>query len=258
MGSRGLTQLVTSRGIAYGIRGSGASVVLLHGWCLNRRLWMYQEEALAQRFRVITPDLPGFGLSAGLDGPYSLERYADELDLLLAELECASATIVGFAFGAVVAMALAARGSSEVALLVLISMPSAAHAPYERMPRSMRRDWPEFARRSAQAICKNSPSQATLDWLEGLFVATPLPVALSTVELLAAFEPLPLARFVTVPTLVVHGALDDIVPPDVSRACAEQMPRARVEVVPNAGHLVLIDQKDRLTELLLEFLSDVS
>ena len=219
---------------------------------------MYQEEALAQRFRVITPDLPGFGLSSDLDGPYTLERYADELDALLTELDCADGAVVGFAFGAVVAMALAARESSRIGQLVLIATPSSARAPYEKMPRSMRRDWPEFARRSALAICKNSPSQATLDWLDRMFVATPLPVALATVALLAEFEPLPLARFVTVPTLLVHGALDDIVSHDVSRACAEQMPQARFELVPDAGHLVLIDQKQRVSELLLEFIADVS
>jgi proline iminopeptidase len=63
---------------------------------------------------------------------------------------------------------------------------------------------------------------------------------------------------VKAPTLLVHGALDDIVPPDVSLACADQMPRARVEVLPDSGHLVLIDQKERLSELLLGFIADVS
>jgi pimeloyl-ACP methyl ester carboxylesterase len=249
-----MTLARTARGLHYGRIGQGSPVVLLHGWCLNRRLWMYQEEALSSHATVYSPDLPGFGESAHLDGPYDIDRYATELRLFLDELELTDALVVGFAFGAAVAMALAARDDARIGQLVLIGPPSGATAPYDRMSRAMRRDWPEFARRSALAICKQPHSEATLSWLAGLFEATSLPVALATVELLRTFEPLPLASAVRVPTLVVHGALDDVVPVRVSQTCVERMPCARIEVVPDSGHLVVLDQKERLTRILLECL----
>jgi non-heme chloroperoxidase len=245
----------TSRGLVYGDRGEGSPVVLLHGWCLNRRLWMYQEEALAAGHRVISPDLPGFGASSGLAGPYTIERYAAELGAFLAELRLERAVVAGFAFGAAVAMALAAEDGSRLGGLVLVGTPSAATASYDRMPRAMRRDWPEFARRSAVAICKQPQSEATLAWLGGMFGATPLPVALETVGLLGEFEPAPLAPGVRVRSLLVHGAQDDVVPVEVSRACAGSMPEARLEVVADSGHLVLLDQKGQMTELLRSFLA---
>jgi pimeloyl-ACP methyl ester carboxylesterase len=77
-------------------------------------------------------------------------------------------------------------------------------------------------------------------------------VALETVALLGAFEPLPLAPSIEVPTTFVHGADDDVVPVAVSQACANVMPRARLEVVPESGHLVVLDQKERLNQLLLD------
>ncbi len=251
-----MTQYVrrtTSRGIVCSDRGEGSPVVLLHGWCLNRNLWMYQEEALAAGHRVICPDLSGFGESAVLAGPYTLDRYAAELLELLSELRVEGALVAGFAFGAAVAMAAAAEDSSRLAGLVLVGTPSAATAAYDRMPRAMRRDWPEFARRSAVAICKQPQSDATLAWLAAMFGATPLPVALETVTLLGAFEPVPLAPRVTVRSLLVHGAQDDVVPVEVARACAQAMPDAQVEVVDDCGHLVVLDQKDRLTELIRGF-----
>jgi non-heme chloroperoxidase len=240
----------SARGVVYSDRGSGPPVVLVHGWCLNRRLWMYQEAALIATRRVICLDLPGFGDSAGLAGPYDLQRYGAELAAFLEELDLGDPTVCGFAFGAGVAMAAVADHGVRPAELVLIGVPSAATAAYDRMPRAMRRDWPEFARRSASAICKQPQSEATLAWLAAMFGATPLPVALETVDLLGAFEPLPIAPRIEVPTVLVHGADDDVVPVSVSQACADAMPRARLEVVAESGHLVVLDQKERLSELL--------
>ena len=247
------TVRASARGLVYSERGTGQPVVLVHGWCLNRRLWMYQEEALAGERRVLCVDLPGFGDSAGLAGPYTLDRYAAELSELVREVSAEGAVVAGFAFGAAVAMAAAAEEPSCFGGLVLIGTPSAATAAYDRMPRAMRRDWPEFARRSALAICKQPHSEATLAWLAAIFEATPLPVALETVALLGGFEPVPLAPRVGVRSLLVHGAQDDVVPVDISQRCADAMPDARLEVVEDSGHLVVLDQKDRLTELISSF-----
>jgi pimeloyl-ACP methyl ester carboxylesterase len=245
------TVATSARGIVYSDRGSGPTFVLLHGWCLSRRLWMYQEAALLANHRVVCPDLPGFGDSADLAGPYDLQRYGAELAAFLHEVGGANPVVCGFAFGAVVAMAAVAEHGARPGQLVLIGVPSAATAAYDRMPRAMRRDWPEFARRSAVAVCKQPQSDATLDWLTRMFGATPLPVALATVALLGDFEPLPMAPRIDIPTLLVHGADDDVVPLSVSRACADAMPRARLEVIPDSGHLVILDQKERVNELLL-------
>jgi len=248
------TERTSARGIAYRSLGSGAPIVLLHGWCLDRRMWMYQEEALAATHRVISPDLPGFGASRGLAGPYTLERYTDELAALLAELGAHGATVCGFAFGAMVALSTVAAGKGrDIGRVIAIGVPSASTAPYPRMPKAMRRDWPEFARRSAQAILKNVPSPATLDWLAAMYGATALPVALAGVEILASFEPAAIVQGVTVPTLFIHGADDDVVPPRVSQECAAKMRDARVELVAGSGHLAVLDQPQRVAELIAAF-----
>ena len=121
------------------------------------------------------------------------------------------------------------------------------------MPKAMRRDWPDFALRSARAILKYPPSETTVDWLGAMFGATPLPVAIATLDILAQFEPTAIAPRVTVPTLFIHGQDDDIVPPDVSRSCAALMPDAKVELVERSGHLAVLDQPVRVTELIAAF-----
>ena len=108
--------------------------------------------------------------------------------------------------------------------LVLVGVPSASTAAYEKMPRAMRRDWPLFAERSAAAICRGEHSTATLAWLGAMFGGTALPVALETVAVLGAFEPAEVAAQVAAPTLFVHGERDDVVPLRVSQECAARMP----------------------------------
>jgi pimeloyl-ACP methyl ester carboxylesterase len=251
------TERVSARGIAYRTMGQGRPIALLHGWCLDRRVWMYQEEALGSRAHVVSPDLPGFGMSRGLAGPYTVERYVDELARFLDELALEDVTVCGFAFGALVAMSAVASGAGQrIGRIVAIGVPSAATAPYPKMPKAMRRDWPDFARRSARAILKNSPSDATLEWLGTMYGSTALPVALATLDILAKFEPTEIAPRVTTPTIFIHGADDDIVPPEVSRSCAALMPNARVELVESSGHLAILDQPARVTELIATFALD--
>ena len=134
----------TGVGLAYSRRGTGPPVVLIHGWCLSRAMWMYQEVHLADSSCVVMPDLRGFGESRGLAAVHR-RAAADDVAAMLKELDLSGAVWVGFAFGAAVAMALAARNEPRVLGIVAIGVPSAAHAAYERMPRAMRRDWPEFA-----------------------------------------------------------------------------------------------------------------
>ena len=117
----------------------------------------------------------------------------------------------------------------------------------------MRRDWPLFAQRSAEAICHKPLSEPSRNWLAGIFAGTPLPVAVATCELLGKFDPVQIAAQVRVPALLLHGDHDTIVPVEVSRACAERMPQARLEIVPDSGHLVVLDQKESLATLVSTF-----
>src|SRR5262249_19520896 len=123
-------------------------------------------------FTVISLDLPGFGRSSAKGPPSSLDGFASELVGFINELDVRDAAVAGFAFGAAVAMIAARDPRFKARALVLVAPPSAAHAPYARMPASMRRDWPEFAHRSARAIVSQPHSDATLLWLEDMFRST--------------------------------------------------------------------------------------
>ena len=76
--------------------GAGPAVVLIHGFPLNRRMWHPQVAALtAAGYRVITPDLRGFGESDAPDGPYSMELFGDDVAALLDHLGIECAVVAG-------------------------------------------------------------------------------------------------------------------------------------------------------------------
>jgi non-heme chloroperoxidase len=253
----GVIRSQTSTGMSFSARGHGRPVVFLHGWCLNRKMWIYAEEALLPGFQVITPDLPGFGQSDHLGGPYTLDRYASDVSRLIEEEKLSDAILVGFAFGAAVALECATRFPSRLKGVVAVAVPGASHSPYSRMPKAMRRDWPDFARKSAKALFHTAQSEATLHWLEAIFAAAPLPVALETVELLSSYEPAELVGKVEIPVFFLHADHDAVAPQSLGLACAQTAPKGRLEMVPDCGHLIVLDQKVIFHERLKSFLQSV-
>ncbi|MHA6631664.1 alpha/beta fold hydrolase [Pseudonocardia sichuanensis] len=248
----------TRRGVSYRRRGTGRAVVLLHGWCLDGSLWTYEEDLLAADHEVLTPDLPGFGRSEGVAGPYSMADHADALLELLDEADVRDAVLVGFAFGADVALTAATRDDSRLAGLVLAGTTSGAQFPADKMVRSMRRDWPDFARRSAHALCPPPHSDATRDWLERIFSGSALHVGIQVAEALGEFEPLPLCAELGLPALFVHGADDAVSTVDVARACSEAAPHSQLAVLEDCRHLLVLDQRQPFHEAVASFMVGLS
>jgi pimeloyl-ACP methyl ester carboxylesterase len=244
------------RGLHYGYDGTGPVVVLVHGWCLNRQVWMYLEQALvASGHTVITPDLAGYGESGGLAPRTSLAEHAGDLTDLLDELDVEAAVLVGFAFGAGVICS--ASDYRRVGALVSIAIPSAATAPYDRMPGAIMKDWPRFAARSAQAIVPPETSAETKDWLSRMFGATRLASALAGLDILRSFEPRDMVKRWEVPAYFVHGSGDPIVPPAISKECADQFGGQYLEV-SSPAHLVVIDQKAAICTIVEDAVAAVA
>jgi len=242
--------------MVYDRRGAGPAVVLLHGWSLSGRMWMYEEAALGGRYDVITPDLPGLGRSDGMAGPHGVASHAAALLALLAEAEAQDVALVGFAYGGAVALLAARRDASRIAGIVTIGIPRSGGLPVDRMLKSMHRDWPAYARRSAEALCPGQ-SEATIRWLETMFVANRLPVAAETWADISQFEPLSVVGEIDLPILFVHGADDTFTPAVVSRECSEAAPRGRLAVVEDTGHLVPIERREWLHLTLTDFLEEI-
>jgi pimeloyl-ACP methyl ester carboxylesterase len=102
-------------------RGCGEPILLIHGLACSGADWAIQVAALEKTFRVIVPDLPGFGHSSPPRGEYAIQDFASVLWRLLDHLKIATTNIVGFSLGGAVALEMTARRPAQVRRLGLIN-----------------------------------------------------------------------------------------------------------------------------------------
>src|SRR3954470_9419844 len=116
-----MKDLVSGDGtISFDDVGEGPPVVLLHAFPLARAMWQPQVEALRDAYRVIAPDLRGFGASAAFTGPPSVERLADDVAALLDALKVRErGGVGGVSMGGYVALAFARRHPARLRALIL-------------------------------------------------------------------------------------------------------------------------------------------
>src|SRR5262249_42113318 len=105
--------------MAYTDAGAGRPVVLIHGYPFNRSLWNEQVAALSESYRVIAPDLRGFGESDSSDGPSTMNRMAQDVAGLLDHLGIPRATICSLSMGGYVTFAFYKQFPARVRALIL-------------------------------------------------------------------------------------------------------------------------------------------
>ena len=256
--------------------GTGRPVVLSHGWPLNSDSWEAQALFLADNgFRVVAHDRRGHGRSTQTWHGNEMDTYADDLAAVIDALDLRDATLVGFSTGGgEVARYVGRHGTARVAQVVLVS----AVPPYMLQTADNPGGVPvevfdgiragSLADRSQQYkdladgpfFGHNRPgadvSQGIRDafWLQGLAAGHR-----NAYECIAAFSATdfrPDLDAIDVPTLVIHGDDDQVVPFSVGgEASAARIKNARLLVYPGAPHGITDTHKQQLGRDLLDFLS---
>lgn len=252
--------------LSYSELGHGLPVVLLHGFANDRSLWREQVQALANRHRIIGPDLRGFGRSPDTDGaPVSMDAYADDVLELLDALGIARAVIGGISLGGYVSLAFALRHPQRVAGLVLAdtrASPDDAQAAEAR--RAFAR---EIAKRGPEAVvesygdkpfrpgCERAVKEAVRDTI----LAQPVNGLVSgTLGMAARPDRRPALASIRVPTLVIHGTEDRFIPVDEARVLHEGIADSRYVLLEGAGHLSCIDTPGPFNAALGAFLEPIA
>jgi 3-oxoadipate enol-lactonase len=225
-------------------------VVLVHPAIGDSRLWQSQVHALRRRFEVVAPDLPGWGEEPMPEDAFSfVERVAALLPAML----------VGNSLGGAVALRTALAHGDRVGRLVLI----APSIPGWRFGDEIRAHW-EARDEALEAGDLDRATELNLQfWLAPEHHDLVRPLQRRAFELQAAHrEPdvlwppeRPLSSL-RVPTLVVVGERDHGDFRVIAHHLAERIPGARLVEVPDAGHIIGIEQPGRLNEVLLDFLAE--
>lgn len=228
--------------------GHGPVALLLHGWGTDHTSLMNLAPTLAG-YRVLAPDLPGFGGSQPPTEAWDVVAYAKfVIDLLekagIQELDL----LLGHSFGGRIALELVGRDMLKPKKLVLL----ASHGLPEKLT-------PRQKALAAGARFGKLLPQSLRQRIGGRF-GSPDYRATSGVmrqifKNVIAQDATNSARNIHVPTLFIYGAVDDTTPPSMGHALHERVEGSRLEVVDQAGHYVQIDQPEVVNQLVKEFIA---
>jgi pimeloyl-ACP methyl ester carboxylesterase len=250
--------------------GPGPVVVLLHGFPLDHSLWDFQRGSLGSVYRLICPDLRGHGATAAPEGVYTMDVMADDVIETLDALGLTEPVVLGgLSMGGYVAQSIAARFPERVRGLMLLNNRAGADSPEAAEHRRTLAHEVEHSGSVTRVVESMLPklfSPLTYERRPDLVEKTRAVMARTTARAVAASlrgmavrpdRTADLARF-TMPTLVVAGADDALIPLDESRAMAESLPEAVLVTIPESGHLAPLENPEATDKAILAFLESLA
>lgn len=254
--------------------GSGPPVVFIHGWPLSHEMWEYQLNTLpAQGVRCIAYDRRGFGQSDKPYAGYDYDTLARDLHALLEKLDLRGVTLVGYSMGGGEVVRYLRRhgnaGRINKAVLVSSVVPymlqtddnpkGLPRAQFDGFIAKLEEDRPAFLEDFGKlfygvGVLKKPVSQALLDWTQQLALRASPIATRACVRAFSETDFRPDLAALNVPTLVVHGDADKVVPIGVtSQQVKERVPRVQLEVYEGAPHATFYAERERLNRDLIAF-----
>ena len=236
------TVVVNGLPIHYEVAGTGEPLVLVHGLAESTRVWYRNLPTLARSYRVYLVDLPGFGMMRKFHQHFNLLEAGAWLDGWMQAIGLETVSLVGHSMGGYVSMALAAAYPQKVKRLVLVDsigipfgLPVARLVPHAL--RAIRRTTPALWLRIGYDYLRAGPAM--------VMNASRQIVALDASAVLAS---------VRVPTLLIWGEYDDLVPFTLGRQLHGRLTGARLFVMQGANHFCMYERPHEFNQALLSFL----
>lgn len=259
------------RGIemAYDVEGSGPSVVLLHGYPFNRSMWRAQREALRERYRVITPDLRGFGETSAAtgDGPATMREMAEDVAALMDELGVERFTLGGLSMGGYVAFAFYRAFPLRVRNLILADTRPQADTDEARQMRE--RQARQALLEGMEGIAENmlpkllapatlSEREDLVEELRSMMTGTdPRGAAAALRGMAERPDQIHLLPRILAPTLILVGSEDQLTPMRDAEVMHREIRGSRLEVIEGAAHVSNLERPQEFNRALLDFLNSL-
>ncbi len=257
--------------------GEGAPLVLLHALGESVLDWQWVLSALARSYRVYAPDLPGFGGSAKPVADYSPVFFARFAAAFLDALEIEHGAVAGNSLGGLIALRLALSEPERVSALCLIdSVGLGQEASWSlRLPSipgsgDMAALWSKTPLGATQRAWLKAqllfarPERAPAGWMNEQcrlaqlpgFMEAALAALRAQLDLGGQREVLDQLPRLEIPTLIVWGESDRILPVSQAREAVARLKQGTLELIPDCGHLPQVEQPDYFVNVLSRFLDE--
>jgi pimeloyl-ACP methyl ester carboxylesterase len=247
--------------IAYEDVGTGETLLLLHAFPLDREMWQPQLDGLADSYRLIAPDYPGFGDSSAAEEGFTIEMLAEVMaDFLDVIGVTGTVVVVGLSMGGYVALAMARQQRQRLRGLILADTKAESD---DETGKAGRDAMCSVAREKGaagvidQLLPKLLGTTAQLDVVERVRVIASRQDPVAIVGALMALRDRPDATSgleqITVPALVLVGEDDAITPPAVAQSLSERIMGSNRVVIAGAGHLSNLEAPEAFNAEIRKF-----
>ncbi|HEY0367531.1 MAG TPA: alpha/beta fold hydrolase [Pyrinomonadaceae bacterium] len=256
---------INNLNLAYTDTGAGRPIVLIHGYPFNRSLWTEQIPALSNGYRIIAPDLRGFGDSDASPDTSTMNRLAADVAELMDHLEIPRATIGGLSMGGYVALAFYKQFPSRVRALVLADTRAQADTEEAKQTRAQQAEkaLSEGMAGLADAMLPKLLAPETVSkrpeivkFVRDMMLQTKPEGAAAALRGMAEREDQTgLLPKISAPTLILVGSEDAITPVVDSEKMHEAIVSSKLVVLDHAGHVSNVERAQQFNDALLHFLS---
>ena len=258
-----MSSIVTDQGIVhYETYGSGAPVILLHGWIGSWGLWQPTMEALGQHYRCYALDFWGFGESGKKRDSYAVGDFMALVRQFMDALGIASAPLIGHSMGGTTGLGTTIRHPDRVTKVCVIGSPIVGSS-LSILLQLAGVPW-------IGSIVRNLPAALKLGiWLFAPLITrdqkwypmvardisrTTVESFFSSIGSLRRTDLRPRLNEIKVPTLGLYGMRDVIVHPKQYQPLQSGVKHARIEVLPQSGHFPMLDEPDKYLAIIKSFL----
>ena len=247
--------------INFAEKGNGLSVILIHGFPFNQKIWGGFADELAKSFRVFIPDLPGFGESPALKSPFSINDVATELLAWIQLKNIQNPVIIGHSLGGYVALAMTQLQPNLPSGLVLFHSTAYADNDEKKANRNKVLDF----------ISKNGVTSFTSNFIPPLFADQKHPsiemvrnVAIEASEYAVAGytkamrdrpDQTALLKEFHKPVLIISGEKDAGITVDSVKKLAEISKTVELHILPDVAHMGMFEKPDLTGQLIQTFVS---
>jgi pimeloyl-ACP methyl ester carboxylesterase len=246
-------------------RGAGPTLLFLHGYPLHRAMWNPQLDSLSDHCRVLLADLPGFGTASDHAVPDTLAGFARAVETTVESRVGGPVTVVAHSFGGYIALQLYRDRPDLFERLVLVSTRSEADAPEARAKRlaTAERLGNPSERLDVDAAAHPLLSEQSrtgrprvVEAVRAMVAAAPNRAMVGALRAIANRPDLtPVLASIRVPTLVVWGAQDELMPPARTQALREGVVGSKGVEIAGAGHMSPLEDPPSFDRAVRDFLA---
>jgi pimeloyl-ACP methyl ester carboxylesterase len=241
----------------YEFKGKGKPLILVHGAGGSSAYWFNQVSELSKKLLVIAIDLPGHGNSERLKGKPTIEQYAEHVANFVNQMKLGKVTMLGHSMGGLVVQQITLKHPEMLDKLIIVDS-SAKFAVQHNYSNSLRDGTDfnpiEFASLffSPKTLERANIVSLLQQMTQGMTSNFDPDILADDFELVGSVDFRRRLKDITIPTLIVHGA-DDIVPLSSAHYLNENIKGSRLAIIPDAGHLVMIEKPGEFNKIVLSF-----